>query len=99
MWTTFWDMSSGGYLKEEPYDNIYIEAGEEKAREIFLDKFGHDPDDVACNCCGKNYAVNEDKTLTKATEYHRKCLKVSLEEYLKQSDVLIICKEELCTEK
>ena len=47
-WTLFWDMASGGDTKEEPYENIYIEAPEEEAKVIFYNRFGHNPERVSC---------------------------------------------------
>ncbi len=71
IWTKFWDMHSGGYAKEEPYDKIYIEADEAEAYEIFVRKFSHDPYSVACSCCGGNYSITEYDNIQEATEYHR----------------------------
>ena len=72
-WTLFWDMHSGGGLKEEPYDKIYIEAPEEEAIKIFYNLFGHNPHRVSCTCCGDDYSVSESETFEKASGYHRGC--------------------------
>lgn len=58
-WTQFWDMHSGGGLKEEPYNMIYIEAPEDVAKTIFFNKFGHNPERVSCTCCGDDYGIYE----------------------------------------
>ena len=71
MWTKFWDMHSGGGQKLD-WAKIYIQAPEEEAVVIFSNRFGRDPENVTCNCCGEDYSVSESKTLGEATEYHRK---------------------------
>ena len=71
MFTQFWDMHSGGGCKEEPYENIYIEAPKEKAVMVFFNRFHHSPFRVSCTCCGEDYSVNEYKTLKDATAFHR----------------------------
>ena len=72
MWTKFMDMHSGGGLKEK-WQYIYIEAPEEEAKVIFYNRFGHNPNRVTCTCCGKDYSINEFKTLKDATAYERGC--------------------------
>lgn len=76
-WTQFWDMHSGGGLKQAPYAKIYIEASEEEAIKIFVNRFGHRPDDVACDCCGDNYSVSSGESLQEMTSYHRNCANVA----------------------
>ncbi|KKL21424.1 hypothetical protein LCGC14_2445590 [marine sediment metagenome] len=99
MWTQFWDMHSGGGLKEAPYHYIYIEAPEEEAKVIFYNRFGHNPERVTCTCCGDDYSIGEEKTLAKLTEYHRKPFGGGeiqpLKEYTKNTDVLVIRKDEI----
>lgn len=73
MWTQFWDMRSGGGLKEDPYHFIYIEAPQEEAELVFYNRFGHNPSRVSCTCCGEDYSVNEDESLEQLTGYHRNC--------------------------
>ena len=73
MWTRFMDMSSGGGTKEEPYDNIYIEAPEDEAIIIFYNRFGHNPNKVTCTCCGEDYSISEEKTFEQASGYARNC--------------------------
>lgn len=72
MWTHFWDMHSGGGLKE-PQQHIYIEAPEAEARVIFYNRFGHNPDRVSCTCCGPDYSIEEEPDLAQLTGYHRNC--------------------------
>lgn len=91
--TLFWDMHSGGGLKEPPYHLIYIELPEEKARVYFYNQFGHSPDRVTCTCCGPDYAVYESASLLEASEYHRKGS--TLEEHENDGDVLIIRANEI----
>ena len=95
MWTKFWDMHSGGGCKEPPYEKIYIEAPESEAMVIFYNKFGHSPSRVTCTCCGEDYSVSEFATLEDATRFQREQEfssrpKISLEDYEKQPDVLVI---------
>ena len=73
MWTTFWDMHSGGRTKEPPYEKIYIEAPEDEAMVIFYNRFGHNPDRVSCTCCGSDYSIYSHDDLLQATAYHRGC--------------------------
>lgn len=72
-WTLFWDMHSGGGLKEAPYSKIYIEAPEDEARVIFYNRFGHNPERVSCTCCGDDYSIDESSTFKLASGYHRNC--------------------------
>lgn len=74
MWTQFWDMHSGGGLKQAPYHYLYIEAkDEEEATLIFYNRFGHNPNDTACPTCGSNYSINTEEDLAQLTGYHRGC--------------------------
>lgn len=73
MWTQFWDMHSGGGLKEPPYHYIYIEAPEEEAVKVFYNRFGHNPFRVTCTCCGEDYSVSSEKSLAQLTAFHRNC--------------------------
>lgn len=64
MITVFWDMSSGGGSKlfddkARPITMIFIHAPEAEARAIFTAKWGRDPDNVTCQCCGPDYSVSE----------------------------------------
>lgn len=64
-WTRFYDMASGGDHKE-PFDVIYIEAPEAEAERIFSERFGHDPGNITCDCCGSDYSVSEYESLEEA---------------------------------
>ncbi len=101
-WTKFWDMHSGGGLKEAPFNRIYIQASEEEAKSIFYGLFSHSPDRVSCTCCGQDYSVRGDKSLALATAYERGAVwneKINnfnhrggkpIAEYVKEDDVLVI---------
>jgi hypothetical protein len=65
-------MHSGGGLKDR-WSQIYIEADEEVALNVFRHMFGHDPLDVACDCCGQNYSLRESSSLEQASGFHRGC--------------------------
>jgi hypothetical protein len=71
-WTQFWDMHSGGPLKEK-WHFIYIEAPIEEAKIIFYNRFGHNPDRVTCTCCGEDYSISESKWFTQISGFHRGC--------------------------
>lgn len=72
-WTRFMDMHTGGYTKVKPYDKILIQAPEAEARAVFYNRFDHNPDAVACTCCGSDYSVSESESLAQATAYDRNC--------------------------
>lgn len=72
MWTQFWDMNSGGGQKEK-WSNIFIEAPQDEAEELFYRIFGHDPNNVTCQCCGEDYSIDNDESLNQLTGYHRGC--------------------------
>lgn len=73
MWTQFMDMHSGGKTKKEPYNYIYIEAKDDEAVTIFYNRFGRNPSQVTCTCCGEDYSISESKSLQEATGFHRNC--------------------------
>lgn len=58
MWTKFIDMATGGYQKTD-YAQIFLELSENEARKYFKDKFGIDPENVTCDCCGSDFEVDE----------------------------------------
>jgi hypothetical protein len=98
-WTEFWDMHSGGGQKEK-WAKIFIQAPEEEARVIFYNRFGHNPDRVTCTCCGPDYAVREEPSLTEATRYQREeafglKTKLDLVEYLEEDGVLAIFEDDI----
>lgn len=94
MFTKFWDMDSGGRLKEQ-WDIIYIEASKGEACEIFEKRFGHAPDHVTCSCCGDDYAILESETLESATKFHRKT--TPLDKYLEENKerILVLYKDDI----
>lgn len=75
MWTKFFDMSSGGgtkvFIDGKGKDYIFIELPEADAISYFEQRFGRDPNNVTCNCCGEDYSINGYKTLEDATRYNR----------------------------
>lgn len=98
-WTLFWDMNSGGGQKE-PYSHIYIEAPEDQAEVIFYNRFDHNPSRVTCTCCGEDYSIYGKESLEELTDFHRRGRfgsdeRISLEEYIQQSDVLVIHSDEI----
>lgn len=58
MWTRFFDMSSGGKEKTD-WTIIYIELPEDEATEYFENRFGINPHNVTCSCCGIDFWVYE----------------------------------------
>lgn len=104
MFTRFMDMHSGGGLKEDPLQYIYIEAEEAEAVVIFYNRFGHNPNRVTCTCCGEDYSIDSAETLELASAYDRQCksnypsgpgydletAQITVEDYVKQEDILVI---------
>jgi hypothetical protein len=67
------DMSSGGTCKVPPFEWIYIEAASaEEAAVVFYSRFGRDPYNVTCDCCGPDYSITSWPTLSEASGYDRK---------------------------
>lgn len=101
-WTQFWDMRSGGGQKLE-WGQIFIEATEAQAREVFMRLFGRDADNVTCDCCGNDYSVSEYASLAEATDYQRSNSysatgrepAMSVEEYCARPDVRVVRAAEL----
>jgi hypothetical protein len=102
MWTSFWDMHSGGGSKEK-WEHIFIQAPESEARVIFYNRFGHSPDRVTCTCCGYDYSVSEYENLDAATEFHRSgkfgSKKQTTGQYAKNKNVLVIYDEDILDEE
>lgn len=92
MWTKFMDMHSGGGSKEA-WEYIYIEAHEEEAKTIFYNRFGHNPENVTCVCCGDDYSITESETLEEATSYERGGR--TLAEYKQDKRILFISDAEI----
>lgn len=57
-------------------------------------KFGRDPHNVTCDCCGGDYVIDEYKNLEDASSFHRKDQE-TVDQYLQRDDVLFISKNEL----
>lgn len=93
MWTRFMDLCSGGGTKID-YEYIYIEADEDRAVEIFEQMFEQSPYETACECCGPNFSISFENTLEGLTEYDRGYGKISVEDYVKQDDVLVVYEED-----
>ena len=98
MWTTFWDMDSGGSQKEQ-WTMIFIEASEDEAVKVFYNRFGHSPSRVTCTCCGDDYSIDEEETIEEATKFHRECSGLTVAEYGEKEDVLYITKEEIAADE
>jgi len=111
MWTLFWDMHSGGGLKEK-WSHIYIEAPEHMAKLIFYNRFGHNPERVSCTCCGEDYSISSEEDLVQLTAFHRNCAfnkgtdqyeeksngyrdVIKMKEYLESDEVKFIRAEEI----
>ena len=73
MFTRFMDMHSGGSIKIEPYEQIYIELPRKEAIKYFERRFDRDPYNITCTCCGEDYSVSEDDSLQQASGYYRGC--------------------------
>ena len=99
--TRFMDMYSGGCRKSQ-WEYIYIEGNEEDARAIFEERFGRNPDNITCNCCGEDYFVSEYETLEEATYFERRDFlrrgnSLSIDDFFdKYPNVLLIKCNEKC---
>lgn len=58
-WTKFTDMHSGGGPLKVGFYEVWIEADQSAAVELFENIFKHDPDNVTCNCCGEDFWYDE----------------------------------------
>lgn len=74
--TRFWDSSSGGSQKTS-YRVIFIAAEFQDAIDHFIDRFGRDPRNVTCKCCGKDYDIRTFNSLQQASAYFRDCKEVA----------------------
>jgi hypothetical protein len=72
VWTSFWDMHSGGQQKLD-WHLIFIEGPQEDTEKVFSALFGRNPHRVTCTCCGEDYSVDESYDLKQASGYHRNC--------------------------
>ena len=97
MWTKFWDMNTNGCRKED-WRFIFIEADcEELAVIIFCNRFGHNPNDVTCTCCGPDYAISTHESLEEAEHFHLDGQ--TFEDFKNQPEVLVITKEDVRPEE
>lgn len=72
-WTRFMDIHSGGRQKLD-WDYIYIEAKEDDAAKVFMHRFGRNPNNITCSCCGEDYNFYEQgDDLAQASGFDRKC--------------------------
>jgi hypothetical protein len=110
MWTRFMDMHSGGGQKEK-WQYIYIEAPECEAKVIFYNRFDHNPERVTCTCCGEDYSISSDESLTQLTAYERGCAygsggyieerrdswvgHVPLEDYIKSDEAMFVFEKDI----
>lgn len=97
-WTQFRDMHSGGFVKIYPFECIYIEADQETAERIFMEKFHRYPNHVTCTCCGEDYSIMEYDSLADATEYERTLYGkkvIPLKEFIKDRNSLFLFKKDL----
>ena len=88
-WTKFMDMNSGGDLKEK-WQYIYIEAPAEKAKIVFYNRFGHNPERITCTCCGEDYSISEGESIEQLRLPSR---------FEKRKDILIIYAEQIKSEE
>ena len=74
VWTRFMDMHSGGRQKLD-WAFIYIEAKEDDAAKVFQHRFGRNPNNITCSCCGEDYSFSEQEndTLQQASGFDRHC--------------------------
>lgn len=57
-WTRFFDMSSGGTEKTN-WEIIYIELPVSTAINFFEQRFGINPNNITCFCCGHDFSIEE----------------------------------------
>jgi hypothetical protein len=90
-WFEFMDMCSGGSIKEEPYDYIYLLAHDAlEARDRFESLFNHAPEAIGCETCGENYSISGAKALSKLCGWKCKENDATLVEYINSPHVLVV---------
>ena len=67
-WTRFSDMHSGGDQKLD-WGMIVIQMPEDAAIDYFEERFGRDPMNVTCDCCGDDYSVQEFTSLADVLQW------------------------------
>ncbi len=114
MFTLFYDMHSGGKLKEK-HQYIYIEAPKKEAEIIFCNIYHRNPYYVTCSCCGQDYCSYENESLEELSACYRHCgykrhektgnlihdldtAKISTQEHFAQNNVRMICEAEITDE-
>lgn len=91
MWTVFKDMFSGGSVKIRGEAEVYIEGTEEEAVRVFMSKYGRDPYNITCSCCGPDYVIYEYSSLKDATKFRRSPGE-SVEDFLARRNVVVLYK-------
>ena len=89
-WTLFWDMNSGGGKKITPYSFILINMNKYAAIAYFQERFGRDPENVTCECCGEDYRISTHNTLEDACGWHADQDGLLVDEFCSQRHVLVI---------
>lgn len=86
VWTRFMDMHSGGGQKLD-WAKVYIEAPEEDAAKVFMHRFGRNPNNITCSCCGEDYSFRDSETLEQASAFDRHCkFDDKLKKYVEEPD-------------
>jgi len=69
VWTYFRDSHTGGRIKLSVLDSmgksheiedIYIEAPKAEASVVFFNRFGINPEQISCTCCGDDYMIDDE---------------------------------------
>ncbi len=90
MWYHFMDMHSHGYSKTQ-YEHIFIRAHDkEEAVEIFESRFSQNPFSIACECCGENFSVSNDKNIKNLASFWIRSMGLSINEFYNSPKVCII---------
>ena len=68
----FYDLHSGGSLKVDGKQYIYIQADDiNSACDEFFKIFGVNPHNTTCDCCGPDYSITEFRDIAEATYFDR----------------------------
>jgi hypothetical protein len=68
----FYDLHSGGSLKIDGKQYIYIQADDiNSACDEFFKIFGVNPHNTTCDCCGPDYSITEFRDFGEATNFAR----------------------------
>ncbi|MBD3176982.1 MAG: hypothetical protein GF320_17550 [Armatimonadia bacterium] len=93
-WTHFYDSYYMGCEKDKK-THIYIEAGRDEALNVFRHRFGQEPTELDCACCGRRYLVAEHPSLDRATKVWREQEGVDLDTFLAADHVAVIRASEI----